>query len=76
VAGVFEDIRLIGKESRLDLSRVKAPVGIWHGDQDKVAPIANAEPLYRLIPRAQVTRVSGEGHFLFYRHEQEILAPF
>jgi pimeloyl-ACP methyl ester carboxylesterase len=73
VSGIYEDLRLLGNDLPFDLSRLNVPVHVWHGAEDRVAPFEKAEPLFRSIPRVEITRVEGEGHFLIYGREREIL---
>jgi pimeloyl-ACP methyl ester carboxylesterase len=52
---------------------VRGPVTIWQGDADELVPPAWAERLARSIPDARMELLAGEGHFLGYRHQEEVL---
>ena len=43
-------------------SRVRSPVLLLHGDEDRVAPVAHAEWLAGRIPDVELRVVPGEGH--------------
>ena len=73
VSGVYEDLRLLGKPWSFDAATVRVPVEIWHGDQDRVAPLAAAQDLSSSIRHPHFRVLRGEGHFLLYNHEQELL---
>jgi pimeloyl-ACP methyl ester carboxylesterase len=56
-----------------ELSDIAAPVIIWHGDCDVAAPIELARHVAEHIPNCETHFVSGEGHFLHFKHWEEIL---
>jgi pimeloyl-ACP methyl ester carboxylesterase len=50
------------------------PIRAWHGDADKLAPLAAVEELVRRAPDATLTVYPGEGHFLSPAHRTEYLS--
>jgi pimeloyl-ACP methyl ester carboxylesterase len=48
------------------LTALRMPTTIVHGEQDRFAPIANAESLHELIPGANLLRLDGIGHLVPY----------
>lgn len=45
------------------LSGVRCPVRLWHGDEDRWAPLDMARALAQALPAAQVVVLPGLGHF-------------
>lgn len=45
------------------LSGVRCPVRLWHGDEDRWAPLDMAHALAQALPTAQVVVLPGLGHF-------------
>lgn len=57
-----------------ELEQVKAPVQIFHGDDDVSAPYFFAEYKDQKLPHSQLHVFSGEGHFFLWSHWEEIMA--
>ncbi len=53
---------------------LRVPVTAWHGVEDRVCPLGQAERLAARIPGAAVHRVEGAGHLVPIEHWAEILA--
>jgi pimeloyl-ACP methyl ester carboxylesterase len=53
---------------------VAGPVDLWQGDDDTIVPAVWAVELRRRLPRADLTRVEGEGHFIAVTHRREVMA--
>lgn len=56
------------------LEDIRAPVHLWHGEQDANAPVTMARYLATAIPECQATFYPGEGHLHFVDRLPEILA--
>ncbi len=52
---------------------VRAPVTIWQGDADELVPPRWAHELTDRIAGARLELRAGEGHFLGYRHQADVL---
>jgi pimeloyl-ACP methyl ester carboxylesterase len=52
---------------------LRVPVTVWHGVEDRVCPVGQAERLAARIPGATVHRVEGEGHLVPLAHWAEML---
>ncbi len=52
---------------------VKQPVNIWHGTDDMIVPIEEAEVLAVKLNRCTTSFISNEGQFLFINHWKDIL---
>lgn len=50
---------------RPELSKIKIPVAIFHGVQDKLCPFAFAEELHKGIKDSSIIRFENSGHALF-----------
>ncbi len=53
------------------LGQIKAPTLIFHGDDDRLLPYANAEILHGKIPGSKVHILKGIGHMFFWEAPEE-----
>lgn len=51
---------------------LRVPVAVWHGVEDRVCPVEQAERLAARIPGATVHRVEGAGHLVPIEHWAEM----
>jgi pimeloyl-ACP methyl ester carboxylesterase len=70
---IDEDLRLYTQRWGFDLEDVRAPVHWWHGEDDRIVPIAHARREIVALPNVKATYYAGEGHFLIIEHLDEIL---
>lgn len=56
------------------LEDIRAPVHLWHGEQDANAPVSMGRYLAASIPECRATFYPGEGHLHFVDRLPEILA--
>lgn len=63
VGGVAHDYRLEATPWGLDLAAIKAPVDIWHGQDDTMVKPMAARILADTIPGARLHLVKQKGHF-------------
>ena len=56
------------------LEDIRAPVHLWHGEQDANAPVSMGRYLARSIRECRATFYAGEGHLHFVDRLPEILA--
>jgi pimeloyl-ACP methyl ester carboxylesterase len=60
-----------GRQAPADLSRIKQPVLVANGDQDKMVPSSNSADLARRLPNAELVLYEDAGHGgIFQYHEQ------
>jgi pimeloyl-ACP methyl ester carboxylesterase len=59
---VVSELASLSKPWGLNLSAVRAPVSLFHGDLDRRAPLWMAEYLVRRLPQATLYRTSSDGH--------------
>lgn len=62
--GHCSDSLLIARHWEFDLSVIKVPVFMWHGESDNLMPMASAKEFSRLIPGCECHFIPGAGHFL------------
>lgn len=60
--GWVDDTFAFGRSWGFDLAEIAVPVGVWHGSDDFMAPIAHARTLVDTIPTATAHLLPGEGH--------------
>ncbi|MEE8412122.1 MAG: alpha/beta hydrolase [Acidobacteriota bacterium] len=72
-AGAAADGLIYGADWGLDLAAIKGPVHLWHGEDDRIVPLAMAHWVAERIPGVSVSYHPGEGHFsLVIGHLAEI----
>ena len=54
---------IYGADWGLDLAAIKSPVYLWHGEDDRIVPLAMAQWVAGRIPGVSVSYHPGEGHF-------------
>ena len=60
-----------------EVGQIECPVLIMHGDADTTVPMAFGQALARVIPHAELSALSGEGHGLIVNSRaQELLTPW
>lgn len=64
-AGAIADGSIYGREWGFDLQEIVAPVHLWHGEEDRVLPVAMGRRLAALLPNCHAEFLPGEGHFSF-----------
>jgi pimeloyl-ACP methyl ester carboxylesterase len=69
VAGWLDDNLAYVKPWGFALDEIRAPVSIWHGDDDLMVPLTDGRAYESLIPQAELTIAPGWGHpSLIFRH--------
>jgi len=74
LAGVERDLALQTQPFEVDLASMRAPVHLWYGELDPVAPPAFGRWYADHLPKAQLHVVPDAGHFLPFTHWPELLA--
>ena len=72
--GVTQDLRVLTRPWGFQLSSIKVPTSIHHGDADTVVPLQHARLFAEAIPGAQLYLHSGHGHFSILDAAREMLA--
>ncbi len=71
-----QDMSAYGRDWGFSLRGIRVPTRIWHGTDDQMVPYAHAEHVASLIPRAELVRYEGEGHFAGFIRPAEVLSWF
>lgn len=67
--GAYHDVRLVGRDWGLDLSKITVPVFLWHGTGDILVPLSTGQGLAKLIPGCETHFVPDAGHLLLGSEE-------
>jgi pimeloyl-ACP methyl ester carboxylesterase len=73
VGGVYDDTLAVARPGGFAPKDITAPAWLWQRDADTTVLPELAVELARNLPQCQVTRLSGEGHFLVFTHWLTIL---
>jgi pimeloyl-ACP methyl ester carboxylesterase len=57
-----------------DVSTVRCPVVVLHGEADTICPVVNAYNTAEIVPNAELHITSDDGHFSVVRHVPDVLA--
>lgn len=73
--GAAADLRLLSAPWSFPISEIRAPVDLWHGEDDRVVSISMGHYLARALPECRATFLPDEGHYsLISRHVDRIMA--
>jgi pimeloyl-ACP methyl ester carboxylesterase len=62
-----------GRQAPADLSRIRQPVLVANGDQDKMVPTSNSVDLARRIPNAELVLYDDAGHGGIFQYHEEFV---
>jgi pimeloyl-ACP methyl ester carboxylesterase len=68
------DLALVAGDWGFDLGAVRAPLRLWHGDDDRAVPPSGAQAIAARVRGAELTLLPGRGHFLVFERWREVLA--
>ena len=72
--GPAHDLTLEARPWGVPFERIRVPIEIWHGDDDRVVSAQQSRILARTLSLVTEHYVPGEGHFsLFARHAEEVM---
>ena len=72
--GASHELGLLARPWDFDVTTVRLPCHLWHGEQDRTVPVEMARRLAGLIPGCRATYFAEEGHFsLPLRHADTVL---
>ncbi|MBN9659769.1 MAG: alpha/beta hydrolase [Acidobacteria bacterium] len=71
--GLVHDMFLMSRDWGVEYQSIRAPVRIWHGDQDRIASIRNSEYLAQVIPGAEFIPVRNAGHYVALTQAEPII---
>jgi pimeloyl-ACP methyl ester carboxylesterase len=61
VHGVVDELRILAEPWGFGLEAIEAPVFLWHGETDRVSPVAMAHALAREIAKSQLQTIPERG---------------
>ena len=61
VDGVVDELRILAEPWGFGLEAIEAPVFLWHGETDRVSPVAMAHALTREIAKSQLQTIPERG---------------
>jgi pimeloyl-ACP methyl ester carboxylesterase len=72
--GASHELGVLARPWNFDVTAVRVPCYLWHGEQDNTVPVEMGRRLASLIPGCAATFLEGEGHFsLPLRHSPTVL---
>lgn len=72
--GMTQDDELMTQPWGFEPEAITVPTHLWHGEADTITPVAMGKALAASIPNCHVHFLPQEGHLLYLKHWQEILA--
>jgi pimeloyl-ACP methyl ester carboxylesterase len=60
--GPVADVALFIREWGFSLRDVRVPIRFWHGDSDRIVPLAHAQHMSQLVPDSELRIRPGESH--------------
>ena len=73
-AGPALDVRLIAQRWGIDMSALRVPTLLWHGELDRNVPVVAGRHLASVLPNCRATFYPEEAHLsLPFNHQEEIL---
>jgi pimeloyl-ACP methyl ester carboxylesterase len=67
------DLVAFGRDWGFSLREIRVPVRFWHGDADRMVPLAHSEFMAAMVPGAELVVCPGGGHFAGYVRGREVL---
>ena len=64
VEGVMYETQLLSKNWGFDVSDIRSPLRIWHGEKDTLSPVSEIRKLAEHMSEGEITVVAEGGHFL------------
>jgi pimeloyl-ACP methyl ester carboxylesterase len=74
VAGYAQDVYLEGHGWPFDPSGISVPMGVVHGEQDTLVPMAHSRHTATLVPGSMLRVLSGHGHFTILSELPRVMA--
>ena len=72
--GASHELGVLARPWNFDVTAVRTPCYLWHGEQDNTVPVEMGLRLASLIPGCRATFLHDEGHFsLPLRHSDAVL---
>ncbi|HSO29193.1 MAG TPA: alpha/beta hydrolase [Candidatus Sulfomarinibacteraceae bacterium] len=68
--GPILEAALLVRPWAFSVDQISAPTSVWHGLDDRNVPARFASEIGALIPQAEVQRIEGAGHLLFFERAE------
>jgi pimeloyl-ACP methyl ester carboxylesterase len=75
VRGFAREAAILSNAWAFRIEEITMPVWLWHGEEDANVSLSAARYLAQTIPQCHAKFLPGEGHWLFLKRWQEIVAP-
>jgi pimeloyl-ACP methyl ester carboxylesterase len=72
--GLYDEALIMARPWGFRLQDVRAPIRLWHGDDDRDVPVAMGRYVAAHVPECRASFLPGEGHHLLFDRWEEILA--
>lgn len=72
--GGIADLEIFSSRWHVAYERITAPAVLWQGTADRIVPPAASLHLASQLPRCQLIRIEGAGHFWIFDHIPEVVA--
>ena len=72
--GPSYELRLVSRPWGVPVGEIRVPTSVWHGEQDRTAPIGMGRWLASTIPGARGRWFPRDSHFLAFTRWREVLA--
>ncbi|MCA0989730.1 alpha/beta fold hydrolase [Pseudalkalibacillus hwajinpoensis] len=69
VEGVMYETQLLSKEWGFEISEIRSPLRIWHGEKDTLSPVSEIRKLAAQSSSTEITVIDEGGHFLTENEE-------
>jgi pimeloyl-ACP methyl ester carboxylesterase len=73
--GVVWDMRLHVHDWDFDLDEIRMPLKLFHGEEDRNAPMQMVQKVMTMLPNAQLVTYAGEAHLLTLCNHLAEFAP-
>lgn len=72
-AGLAHELALFARPWAFSLRQIEIPVRLWHGEADRLVPVAMGRHLAAAIPRCRAEFLPDAGHAWIFAHAEELL---
>lgn len=70
---MLQEVALASSRWGFEICDIRTPVELWHGEQDRLVPVAMARKIAAKLPECRTHFLPGAGHYLIHHCWKEIL---